>query len=83
VKARYQKYEKEGKLDGYFDYLWRDEHTELKTIKITGGFVDGDRAVVLFDGSGALIDHLHGEALLRRENGAWLVHEDMVSIGAR
>src|SRR5262245_31124586 len=22
VKARYQKYEKQGKLDGYFDYLW-------------------------------------------------------------
>jgi|RhiMetdeSRZDD1v2_1073273.scaffolds.fasta_scaffold00473_36 hypothetical protein len=83
VKARYQKYEKEGKLDGYFDYLWHDEHTELKTVKITGGFVEGDRAVVLFDGTGAVIDNLYGEALLRRENGAWLVHEDMVSVGSR
>jgi hypothetical protein len=83
VKARYQKYEKEDKLDGYFDYLWHDEHTELKAIKITGGFVDGDRAVVLFDGTGAVIDNLHGEALLRRENGTWLVHEEMVSVGSR
>lgn len=83
VRERYAKYEKEGKLDGYLDYLWRDEHTELTTIRITGGFVNGNRAVVLFDGSNAAIDHLYGEALLRREGGAWLVHEDMVEVGTR
>ena len=55
----------------------------MKTITITGGFVRGDHAVVLFDGSNSYIDHLHGEAVLRREDGAWRIHRDMVSVGPR
>jgi len=83
MKKRFLDYEKQGKLDGYLDYRWHDEHTDLRTIAITGGFVRGDRAVVLFDGSNAYIDHLYGEAILRRENGAWLFHRDMVDVGTR
>lgn len=82
-KALFQEYEKEGRLDGWLDYRWHDEHTEMKTIRITGGFVRGDRAVVLFDGNNSYIDHLHGEAGLRQEGGAWLVHRDMVEVGSR
>jgi hypothetical protein len=74
MKARFTKYEKEGKLDGYLGYRWKDEHSELKRIRITGGFVRGDHAVVLFDASNSYIDHLYGEAILRREGGAWLFH---------
>lgn len=82
-KERFQKYEKKGQLKDWLQYLWKDEHTELKTIRITGGYVRGDRAVVLFDGSNGYIDKLHGEALLRREGGAWLVHRDMIEVGSR
>jgi hypothetical protein len=83
MKARWTKNEKDGDLDGYIEYLWHDQHTSLKTIHITGGFVRGDRAVVLFTGSSTFIDHLYGEALLRQEGGAWLVHTDMVDVGER
>jgi hypothetical protein len=83
MKARLTKYEKEGKLDGYLDYRWKDEHVELKKIRITGGFVRADHAVVLFDASNSYIDHLYGEAILRREGGAWLFHRDMVDVGTR
>jgi hypothetical protein len=83
MKTRFQEYEKAGKLDGYLNYRWKDEHTEMKTIKITGGFVRGDHAVVLFDGDNHYIDNLYGEAILRREEGAWLFHSDMVDIGTR
>lgn len=83
MKKRFDEFAKQERLDGWLDYRWHDEHTELKTIRITGGFVRGDRAVVLFDASNGYIDHLHGEALLRREGGAWLVHEDMVAVGTR
>ena len=43
----------------------------------------GDRAVVLFDGANSYIEKLHGEAVLRREGGAWLIHRDMVAVGSR
>ena len=82
-KEHFQKYEKEGNLDDWLAYLWKEEHTELKTIRITGGFVRRDRAVVLFDGANSYIEKLHGEAVLRREGGAWLVHRDMIEIGSR
>jgi len=82
-RARWEKYNAEGKVDEWLDFRWKDEHTELTQIRVTGGYVDGDRAVVLFDGKNGYIDALHGEAQLRRENGQWLVGGDMVSVGAR
>ncbi len=83
MKAMWTKDEKDGDLDGWIEFLWHDQHTMLKTIQMGGGFVNGDRAVVLFTGSNTFIDHLYGEALLRREDGAWLVHTDMVDVGER
>ena len=82
-RSLFQEYEKEGRLDGWLDYRWTDEHTGMTRITLTGGYVRGDHAVVLFDGSNGYIDHLHGEALLRREDGAWRIHRDMVSVGSR
>jgi hypothetical protein len=82
-RARWEKYNAENKVDEWLDFRWKEEHTELTGIRITGGYVNGDRAVVLFDGKNAYIDALHGEAQLRREGGAWLVGGDMVSVGAR
>jgi hypothetical protein len=83
MKARWDKYEKDGELDSYVEFLWHDVHTAMKTIRLTGGFTRGDRAVVLLDGSSAVIDHLDGEALLRQEGGRWLVHTEMVDVGTR
>ena len=83
MKAMWAKDEKDGDLDGWIEFLWHDQHTMLKTIQMGGGFVNGDRAVVLFTGSNTFIDHLYGEALLRREDGAWLFHTDMVDVGER
>ena len=82
-RARWEKYNAEGKVDEWLDYRWKEEHSELTSIRITGGFVDGERAVVLFDGKNGYIDALHGEAQLRREGGEWLVGGEMVSVGAR
>lgn len=83
MKERFQEYQKEGRLEGWLDWRWADEHTSLSTIRITGGYERGDRAVVLFDGANTYIEKLHGEAILRRENGAWLFHKDMVAVGGR
>ncbi|HTR02948.1 MAG TPA: hypothetical protein VMN82_07100 [Thermoanaerobaculia bacterium] len=82
-KGRWDGHVQDGDLDAHVEYLWHDVHTLMKTIRITGGFVRGDRAVVLFDGSSVFIDHLHGEALLRREDGRWLVRTEMIDVGAR
>jgi hypothetical protein len=83
TKARWKKYEAEGKLDEYVDYRWDEMHVKMKSVSLSGGFVRGDRAVVLFTGSSSLIDHLYGEALLRKEGGVWLVHADMIDVGSR
>ena len=83
MKERFQEYEKEGRLEGWLDWRWTDEHTSLSTIRITGGYERGDQAVVLFDGANSYIEKLHGEAILRREGGVWLFHKDMVAVGPR
>ncbi len=82
-KERWDRHAAQKDLAEFFQYLWDDAHDRMKTIRITGGFERGDRAVVLFDGSSPILDHLYGEALLRRENGKWLVHGEMVEIGTR
>jgi hypothetical protein len=50
--------------------------------RVLGGPVGGDHAVVLFDGNSKLFDALHGEVILRRDGGAWLVADELVQIGS-
>ncbi|HYB54031.1 MAG TPA: hypothetical protein VEG84_09205 [Thermoanaerobaculia bacterium] len=83
MKARWRRYEFEKKLDAYFDYRWEDMHGKMRAVHITGGFVRGGRAVVLFTGKSDAVEALHGEALLREEDGSWFVHHDMVDVGWR
>ena len=83
MRARWDRHAEKGDLEAFIDYLWDDVHTRMKEIRVTGGYVRGDRAVVLFDGSSRLLDRLHGEALLRREGGEWRVHTEMVDVGSR
>jgi hypothetical protein len=49
---------------------------------VVGGYVRGDHAVILFDGSG-LFDALHGEVILHRAGNTWLVADELVQIGQR
>ena len=75
TKEFWQKLEKEGKLGNYLDYCWKEKHLEMKSPEVTGGFLHGDRAVLLIKGEG--VTALHGEALLRRENGAWRFSDEL------
>lgn len=62
---------------------WDDLHARMSDVTITGGYQRGEHAVVLFDGRSTLVDRLHGEALLRQENGEWHLQDELVSVGAR
>jgi hypothetical protein len=81
TKAFWDKFEKKGVnvVDAQLDQI----HGNMASVSVTRGYVRGDRAVLLFDGSSKTIDHMHGEALMRRENGAWGVQDELVSVGAR
>lgn len=80
-RKRWDKYEKKGidVMQGWWDHM----HGSMESISVTGGYVRGDHAVVLFNGSSKTIDHLYGEALLRRENGVWVVRDELVRVGTR
>lgn len=77
------KYEREGKLTDYLAYRWKDVHAEMKTVAVIGGFMRGDRAVVLFSGKNADGAAVFGEAGMRRESGAWRVYDELIRVGSR
>ncbi len=77
------KHQTQGDLAEYLDYRWNDMHYRMQNVRVAGGFVRGDHAVILFDGNSKLFDALHGEVILRRDGGAWLVADELVQIGQR
>lgn len=77
------KHQNQGDLAEYLDYRWSDIHYRMQRVAVVGGFIHGDRAVILFDGSSRLFDALHGEVLLRRDGNTWLVADELVQIGKR
>jgi hypothetical protein len=81
TKALWDRFEKKGVdvVDAQLDQI----HDNMTSVNVTRGYVHGDHAVLLFDGSSKVIDHLHGEALMRRENGAWGLQDELMSVGAR
>lgn len=80
-RANWDKWKAKG-MD-VMDRQWHDLHARMSEVAIAGGFMHGDRAVVLFEGRSKLVDRVHGEALLRQENGQWRLHDELVSVGAR
>jgi len=58
-------------------------HYRMQSVAIVGGYVRGDHAVILFDGSSRLFDALHGEVILHRAGNTWLVADERVQIGKR
>lgn len=77
------KHQNQGDLAEYLDYRWSDIHYRMESVAIVGGYVRGERAVILFDGSSRLFEALHGEVLLRRAGNRWLVGDELVQIGKR
>ena len=77
------KHQNQGDLAEYLDYRWSDMHYRMQSVAIVGGYVRGDHAVILFDGSSRLFDALHGEVILHRAGNTWLVADELVQIGKR
>lgn len=77
------KHQSQGDLAEYLDYRWSDMHYRMQSLAVVGGYVRGDHAVILFDGSSKLFDALHGEVILRRAGNTWLVADELVQIGKR
>ena len=80
VLARHQS---QGDLAEYLDYRRSDIHYSMQDVAVIGGYVRGDHAVILFDGSNRLFDALHGEVILHRAGNTWLVADELVQIGQR
>jgi hypothetical protein len=81
TRALWDKFEKKGVnvVESQLDEI----HNGMTSVSVVRGYVHGDHAVVLFDGSSKVIEHMHGEALMRRENGAWVFQDELVSVGSR
>jgi len=82
-KAIIDKFDKQGDARAYANFRWDELHRQLQSVHVVGGFVNGDRAVVLFDGSDRAGNPLYGEAVVRREGGAWRVDDELVQPGRR
>jgi hypothetical protein len=50
-----------------------------KSVQITGGFMAGDKAVLLISGESS-VARLTGEALMLKEGGSWRV-DDEITVG--
>lgn len=82
-KAIIDKFDQQGDARAYANFRWDELHRRLQSLHVVGGFVNGDRAVVLFDGSGSGGEPLYGEAVVRREGSAWRVDDELVQTGRR
>jgi hypothetical protein len=80
---RLAEHEKAGDLQEYLEYRWEDVHMRLANIKVTGGFVRGDYAVLLIEGSNPIFDNLSGDAIFTREGGTWRMGDELLQIGKR
>jgi hypothetical protein len=77
------KHEKNKNIKEYMNYRWDDVHMRQTSVRIVGGFQKGDSAVLLIDGSSRLFENLHGDVIFTRENGNWLVSDELFQIGRR
>ena len=70
-------------LDRWVDFKRDRQHAGMSKVSITGGYLKGEHAVVMFTGSSTSIDNLYGEAVLRREGGKWLFEDEWTDVGTR
>jgi hypothetical protein len=75
------KREKKGKLDAYLDYRSEKVHWRLKDASIVSGYTRNNQAVLLIKASGSLIDHIHSQVLLTKEDDGWKIADEMYRVG--
>lgn len=80
-QATWKKREKDGKLERYLDYRDEKLHYRLKSARIVAGFARENQAVLLIKGSSPLIDHLHGQVTLTKEEGKWKISDEVYEVG--
>jgi len=68
--------QKNGKFDVMLDAM-KEGHPD-KSVQVTGGFMSGDKAVLLINGESSLV-RLAGEALMIREGGTWRVDDEITA----
>lgn len=69
-----------GKGDRYLD-SFEEDHLAQK-LQVTEAYVKGDEALVLVEGESPSLGKVKGEALLRRENGAWRFLDEVYQMGS-
>lgn len=82
-KRHWDEHVKAKDLDRWVDFKHDRQHAGMSKVSITGGYLKGEHAVVLFTGSSTSIDNLYGEAVLRREGGKWLFEDEWTEAGTR
>jgi hypothetical protein len=53
----------------------------LKDASIVSGYVRGNQAVLVIKASSPLIDHIHGQVLLTKEEDGWKIADEMYQVG--
>ncbi|HUJ15605.1 MAG TPA: hypothetical protein VL284_17595 [Thermoanaerobaculia bacterium] len=81
LQSFWKKQEKAGKLDGYLEYRQQSVHYHISEAHIIRGFSRPDEAVLLVNASSPLLDHLHGQVVLKREGGRWKISDEVYETG--
>jgi hypothetical protein len=82
-KRHWAEHDKAKNLDGWIRFKYNELHGKMNNVSVVGGYAKDDHAVILFTGSSGVIDRMYGEAVLRREGGAWLFEDEWTDVGAR
>ncbi|HKB79607.1 MAG TPA: hypothetical protein VKH35_07815 [Thermoanaerobaculia bacterium] len=80
-QATWSRRVKEGKLESYLDYRSDKVHWNLKEAQIMHAYERGNQALLLIKGSSALLDHIHGQVSMMKENGKWKVSDEIYQVG--
>jgi hypothetical protein len=73
--------EKKGKPDAYLDHCAEKVHWRLKDASIVNGYVRSNQAVLLIKASSPLIDHIHDQVLLTKEDDCWKIADEIYQVG--
>ena len=80
LSTEQQKFLDEAQKNGKFDVMldaMKEGHPN-KSVQVTGGFIAGDKAVLLISGDGSS-GRLGGEALMVKEGGTWRVDDEITA----
>jgi hypothetical protein len=75
-RARWSEAESKGNGEGFLEYLREDHPVE---VRVTEAFINGDHALILLEGKGA-VGAISGESLLSRQQGTWRFEEETIQL---